>query len=206
REIRRQAQAREERRVKAEAEAARAQSEQAAELAAAALLAEEEAEGAHKQQPQKKIASMKIEAEQAGASEARAPVASASAAASGLAEADNEVLAAAGDEGVMGPAPSAAADVALRVAMAAAQYEGLIGAIEEHQALASEGVLAEAMAMHERLHKKRKQESQKLRRKHAAEMEMQASLSRLSLQEVTQSPPAAGSASTEAAPASEVIE
>ena len=84
-----------------------------------------------------------------------------------------------------------------------AQYEGLAGAIEEHHALASEGVLAEARAMRERLHKKRKQESQKLRRKHAVEMEKQASLS---LHEVTQSPPAAGSASAEAARASEAPE
>ena len=107
----------------------------------------------------------------------------------------------------MGPASSAAADEALRVAIAAAQYEGLVGAIEEHHARASEGVLAEARAMRERLHKKRKQESQKLRRKHAAEMEMQASLSKLSLHEVTQSPPAAaGSASAAAAPASEAPE
>ena len=68
----------------------------------------------------------------------------------------------------MGPAPSAAADEALRVAMAAAQYEDLIGAIEDHHALASEGVLAEARAMRERLHQKRRQQSQKLRRKHAA--------------------------------------
>ena len=89
------------------------------------------------------------------------------------------------------------------MAMAAAQYEGLIGAIEKHHALASEGVLAEARAMRERLHKKRKQESQKLRRKHAAEMEMQSgSLSKLSVHEVTQSPPAAGSPTAEAAPAS----
>ena len=183
--------------------AERAAAERAAELAAAALLAEEEAEGAHKQQAQKTKASKKAKAKQAGASEARAPVESASAAASGSAEPDNEVLAAAGDEDVVGPAPSAAADEALRVAMAAAQYEGLIGAIEEHHALASEGVLAEARAMRERLHKKRKQESQKLRRRHAAEMDMQASLSKLSLHEVTQSPPAAGSASAEAAPASE---
>ncbi|KOO28809.1 cortactin-binding protein 2, partial [Chrysochromulina tobinii] len=69
-----------------------------------------------------------------------------------------------------------------------------------------EGVLAEARAMRERLHKKRKQESQKLRRLHATEMQMQASLSKLSLHEVTQSPPAAGSASAEAAPASEAPE
>ena len=89
------------------------------------------------------------------------------------------------------------------MAMAAAQYEGLIGAIEEHHALASEGVLAEARAMRERLHKKGAQESQKLRRKHAAEMKMQASLSKLSLLEVTQSPPVASSASAGAAPASE---
>jgi hypothetical protein len=116
------------------------------------------------------------------------------------------VSAAAGNEDVVCPAPSAAADEALRVAVAAAQYEGLVGAIEEHHPLASEGVLAEARAMRERLHKKRKQESQKLRRKHAAEMKMQASLSKLSLHEVTQSPPAAGSASAEAAPASEAPE
>ena len=177
--------------------AERAAAEQAAELAAAALLAEEEAEGAHKQQQKK--ASKKTKAKQAGASGARAPVTSARAAASGRAE----VLAPADDEGGVDPAPSAAADEALRVAMAAAQYEGLIGAIEKHHALASEGVLAEARAMRERLHKKRKQESQKLRRKHAAEMEMQSgSLSKLSVHEVTQSPPAAGSPTAEAAPAS----
>ena len=186
--------------------AERAAAERAAELAAAALLAEEEAEAAHKQQAHTKKASKKAKAKQAGASEARAPVAIASAAASGSAEADSEVSAAAGDEDVVGPAPSAAADEALRVAMAAAQYEGLVGAIEEHHALASEGVLAEARAMRERLHKKRKQESQMLRRKHAAEMEMQASLSKLSLHEVTQSPPATGSASAAAAPASEAPE
>jgi len=187
--------------------AERAAAERAAELAAAALLAEEEAEGAHKQRAQKTNASQKAKAKKKGASEARAPAASASAVASGSAEADNEVLAAAGDdEGVVGPAPSAAADEALRVAMVAAQYEVLVGAIMEHHALASEGVLAEARAMRERLHKKRKQESQKLRRKHATEMDMQSSLSKLSLLEVTQSPPAAGSASAEAAPASEAPE
>jgi ankyrin repeat protein/serine/threonine protein kinase len=187
--------------------AERAAAERAAELAAAALLAEEEAEAAHKQQAQTKKASKKAKAKQAGASEARAPAASASAAASGSAEADSEVSAAAGDEDVVGPpAPSAADDEALRVAMAAAQYKVLVGAIEEHHALASEGVLAEARAMRERLHKKRKQESQKLRRKHAEEMELQSSLSKLSLHEVTQSPPAAGSASAEAAPASEAPE
>jgi len=187
--------------------AERAAAERAAERAAAALLAEEEAEAAHKQQAHTKKASKKAKAKQAGASEARASAASASAAASGSAEADSAVLAAAGDEDVVGPpAPSAAADEALRVAMAAAQYEGLVGAIEEHHALASEDVLAEARAMRERLHKKRKQESQKLRRKHAAEMKMQASLSKLSLHEVTQSPPATGSASAEAARASEAPE
>eukprot|EP00900_Chrysochromulina_parva_P003376 jgi/Chrpa1/13039/Chrysochromulina_OHIO_Genome00018498-RA len=187
--------------------AERAAAERAAELAAAALLAEEEAEGAHKQQAHTKKASKKAKAKQAGASEARAPAASASAAASGSAEADNEVSAAAGDdEDVVCPAPSAAADEALRVAMAAAQYEVLVGAIEEHHALASEGVLAEARAMRERLHKKRKQESQTLRRKHATEMEMQANLSKLSLHEVTQSPPAAGSAAAEAARALEAPE
>ena len=187
--------------------AERAAAERAAELAAAALLAEEEAEAAHKQQAPTKKASKKAKAKQVGTSEARAPVASASAAASSSAVADDEVLAEAGDEDGVGPAPSAAADEALRVAIAAAQYEGLVGAIEEHHARASEGVLTEARAMRERLHKKRKQESQKLRRKHAVEMEMQASLSKLSLHEVTQSPPAAaGSASAEAAPASEAPE
>ncbi len=45
-----------------------------------------------------------------------------------------EVWAAADDEDVVCPsAPSAAADEALRVAMAAAQYEGLVGAIEEQK-------------------------------------------------------------------------
>jgi len=185
--------------------AERAAAERAAELAAAALLAEEEVEAAHKQQAHTKKASKKAKAKQAGASKARASAASASAAARGSAEPDSEVSAAAGDEDVVCP-PSAAADEALRVAMAAAQYEVLVGAIEEHHALAGEGVLAEARAMRERLHKKRKQESQKLRRLHATEMQMQASLSKLSLHEVTQSPPAAGSASAEAAPASEAPE
>jgi interleukin-1 receptor-associated kinase 1 len=183
--------------------AERAAAERAAELAAAALLAEEEeAEGAPKQQAQKKKASKKAKAKQAWAKEARAPVASALAAASGSADADDEMLAAADDKGLLGPAPSAAANEALRVAMTAEQYEGLIGAIEEHHARASEGVMAEARAMRERLHKKRKQESQKLRRKHAEEIEMLDSVSKLSLLEVKQSPPAAGSASAEAASAS----
>ena len=190
-----------------------AAAERAAELAAASLLAEEEAEGAHKQQAQKKKASKKTMAKQAWAGEVRAPVASAPAGASGSADdlvtkfVTKSPAIPTHDESVVGPAPSAAADEALRVAMAAAQYEGLIGAIEKHHALASEGVLTEARAMRERLHKKRKQESQKLRRKHAAEMEMQAgSLSKLSLLEVTQSPPAAGSPTAEAGPASEAPE
>ncbi|KOO24516.1 cortactin-binding protein 2, partial [Chrysochromulina tobinii] len=136
--------------------AERAAAERAAELAAAALLAEEEVEAAHKQQAHTKKASKKAKAKQAGASKARASAASASAAARGSAEPDSEVSAAAGDEDVVCP-PSAAADEALRVAMAAAQYEVLVGAIEEHHALAGEGVLAEARAMRERLHKKRKQ-------------------------------------------------
>jgi hypothetical protein len=148
--------------------AERAAAERAAELAAAALLAEEEAEGARRQQAQKTKASKKVKAKQAAASVARASAASASAAARGSPAADNKVLAAAGDDEqhVVGPAPSAAADEALRVAMAAAQYEGLVGAIKEHHALASEGVLAVALAMLERLHMTRKQESPKLRRKH----------------------------------------
>jgi hypothetical protein len=120
------------------------------------------------QRPEATPSSQDSKTKQAGASEARASVASALAAASGSAKADDEVLAAADNESIVGPAPSAAADEALRVAMAAAQYEDLIGAIEEHHALASEGVLAEARAMRERLHKKRRQQSQKLRRKHAA--------------------------------------
>ncbi|KOO21430.1 serine threonine-protein phosphatase 6 regulatory ankyrin repeat subunit c-like protein [Chrysochromulina tobinii] len=144
--------------------AERAAAERAAELAAAALLAEEEAEAAQKLQAQMKKASKKAKAKQAGASEARAPVECAPAAASASAEVDNEVLAAAGDEDCVGPAPSAAADEALRVAMAAAQYEDLVAA--------SEGVLAEARrAIREHLHKKRKQEGQNLRRKRAAEIE-----------------------------------
>ena len=184
--------------------AERAAAERAAELAAAALLAEEEAaEGVHKQHAQKKKASQKAKAKHAGANEARALVASASAAASGSADADDEMLAAADDKGVVG---SAAANEALRVAMAAAHYESLVGAIEEHHTLASEGVLAEARAMRERLHKKRKQESQKLRRKHAAEMEMLDRVSKQSLLEVTQSPLAAGSSSAEAVPALEAAE
>jgi hypothetical protein len=143
--------------------AERAAAERAAELAAAALLADEEAEAAHKLQAQMKKASKKAKAKQAGASEARAPVECAPAAASASAEVDNVVLAAAGDEDCVGPAPSAAAAEALRVALAAAQNEDLVGAIE---------VLAEARrAIRERLHKKRKQEGQKLRRKRAAEIE-----------------------------------
>eukprot|EP00964_Phaeocystis_antarctica_P092440 scaffold59458_cov64-Phaeocystis_antarctica.AAC.4 len=48
--------------------------------------------------------------------------------------------------------------------MVLAQYEALAHALEQHCAQASEGVLAEARALRERLHKKHKKESQKLRR------------------------------------------
>ena len=66
----------------------------------------------------------------------------------------------------------AAADEALRRAMALAQYEALARALEQHCAQASEGVLAEAQVLRERLHKKHKKDSQKLRRAHAVEMEV----------------------------------
>jgi interleukin-1 receptor-associated kinase 1 len=194
----------------------RAAAERAAELAAAALLAEEEAEGAHKQQAQKKKASKKAKAKQIGSSEigsseigarlerdwkaqigsseTRAPAEDASAAVRGSTEADDMALPAVDEEG---PAPSAAADEALRVAMAVAQYKDLSRAIEEHHALASQSVLAEARSMHELLHKK---ESQKLRRAHAAEM--QADLSKLSLQEGAQMLHATCPETAAAAPAS----
>ena len=66
----------------------------------------------------------------------------------------------------------AAADEALRRAMTLAQYEALARALEQHCAQASEGVLAEAQVLRERLHKKHKKDSQKLRRAHAVEMEV----------------------------------
>ena len=112
--------------------------------------------------------------------------------ASGSAEVDNTIPSVPDGEGDVGSAALAAADEALRAAMTAAQYDGLIRALEAHHANASEGVLAEARAMRERLHKKRKKESQKLRRAHATEME--AGLAELSLSEAPPSPPAAGSA------------
>ena len=69
--------------------------------------------------------------------------------------------------------------------------------------MASEGVLAEAKAVRDRLHKKHKQASRKLRLAHAAEMQVQASLSELSIVEAPLSAPAAaaGSASVTATPA-----
>tara|TARA_B110000046_G_scaffold156591_1_gene167468 strand:- start:252 stop:2024 length:1773 start_codon:yes stop_codon:yes gene_type:complete len=98
------------------------------------------------------------------------------------------------EEGDAAPTPSAAADEALRMAMGAEDYESLARALEEHCALASEGMLVEARAMRDRLHRRRKKVSRVLRRAHAVEMEVQSGLSSLSLAEVTPPPPAAAAA------------
>eukprot|EP00966_Prymnesium_polylepis_P260926 6026930-Prymnesium_polylepis.3 len=77
-------------------------------------------------------------------------------------------------------------DEMLRSAMAAMQYEALAAALDEHRGLASDSVLEEARMLRDRLHKRRKKESQKLRRAHAVEMQTSA-LANLSLEEA--SPP-----------------
>ena len=69
----------------------------------------------------------------------------------------------------------AAADAALRQALAAeGDYDAVSAALEAHREHASEAVLTEARAVRERLHRRRKKESQKLRRAHAQVMEAHA--------------------------------
>ena len=70
----------------------------------------------------------------------------------------------------------------------------------EYFAQASEGVLAEAKALRERLHKKHKKESQKLRRAQAAETEARAGISGLALDDAPPQLPHAD-ADADAAPA-----
>jgi len=170
-----------------------------AELAAVALLAEEEA-GAQQGLACKKKASKKSKSKPNAASKAFGATEDSLPTDGGAAQ---ELAEATAPDDESDLAPLAAADNALRVAMAAAQYEGLARALEEHHTMASEGVLAEAKAMRDRLHKKRKQASRKLRLAHAAEMQVQASLSELSIVEAPLSAPAAaaGSAIVAATPA-----
>ena len=128
----------------------RAAAERNAELAATALLAEEAAEGTRKQHAQQKKASKKSKAKMGANAD------SGGAADRAKAVAVTEAAVAAE------PAAVATADEALRRAMALAQYEALARALEEHCTQASEGVLTEARALRERLHKKHTKESQKL--------------------------------------------
>ena len=71
-------------------------------------------------------------------------------------------------------ARSAAADEGLRAAMATNEYDALAKALELHCSVASEATLAEARAQRDRLNKKRKKESQRLRKAHAEAMEAHA--------------------------------
>ena len=167
----------------------RAAAERNAELAATALLAEEAAEGTRKQHAQQKKASKKSKAKMGANAD------SGGAADRAKAVAVTEAAVAAE------PAAVAAADEALRKAMALAQYEALARALEQHCAQASEGVLAEARALRERLHKKQKKESQKLRRAHAVEMEELAGMPGLSLADASPQLPHAVAAATPAAAA-----
>ena len=64
----------------------------------------------------------------------------------------------------------AAADEGLRSAMAAGDYDTLSRSLEAHRAAASEVTLQEARAERDRLAKKRKKESQRLRKAHAGAM------------------------------------
>ena len=163
----------------------RAAAERDADLAATALLAELEAESAGKQQGQKKKASKKSKAMKgAGGAEQTQPSAASDCA---KAAAHTEAAQAA----PLSAAAVAAADEALRMAMALAQYEPLARALEQHSAQASEGVSAEAQALRERLHSKHKKESQKLRRAHAVEMEALGGMSSLSLIDAPQAAAAA---------------
>ena len=168
----------------------RAAAERNAELAAVALLAEEADDEAKKQQAQQKKASKKSKAKMGANAD------SGGAADRAKAVAVTEAAVAAE------PAAVATADEALRRAMALAQYEALARALEEHCTQASEGVLTEARALRERLHKKHKKESQKLRRAHAVEMEVLSGISSLALTDASPQLPQAATAAAPAAAAS----
>ena len=168
----------------------RVAAERNAELAAAALLAEEADDEAKKKQAQQKKASKKSKAKMGANAD------SGGAADRAKAVAVTEAAVAAE------PAAVATADEALRRAMALAQYEALARALEEHCTQASEGVLTEARALRERLHKKHKKESQKLRRAHAVEMEVLSGISSLALTDASPQLPQAATAAAPAAAAS----
>ena len=160
-----------------------AAAELAAELAAVALLAEAEqgpskakqkAEGKRSKSKAKRattsaaaaasLAAPHIAERAAGSSAAEAP------AVEDITEAGAE---SASDESRATDVARRTADEALRGAMATGEYERLAMTIEQQCAAASGEVLQEARAMRERLNKRRKKESQRLRRAHAAEMEAQ---------------------------------
>jgi len=185
----------------------RAAAERNAELAAAALLAEEADDEAKKQQAQQQRASKKSKAKE-GADRARAEAAKAeaeaeAAATEAKAEAEAAVAKLAVTQAAVAAAAAAvaAADEALRKAMALAQYEAVARALEQHCAQASEGVLVEARALRERLHKKQKKQSQKLRRARALKMEELAGMPGLSLADASPQLPHAVAAATPAAAA-----
>ena len=150
----------------------------AAEQAATALMAEEEAEKQHAAQSGGKRSKSKSKRPVAAAAlppvGARQQEQGSRLAASAIASSEHCAATAppANDES---PASVArAADEALRDAVAAADYDVLTRALDKHCTLASEMALAEARTARNRLHKKRKKESQKLRRQHADEMKVLA--------------------------------
>ena len=185
--------------------------EQAAEATAQALLAEEEA-GAEdpkqkasrpKKKSSQKAKSLQEGCMQGGVSGLRraAPGEAGGSAKLDAGAADDaaavaDVSVAARDDA--GAAASVAADEALRAAIAAVQYEGIARALEEHCAVASESVLADARALRDTLHKRRKKESQKLRRAHAVEMQT-SGLASLKLEESMPPPPIASAGPATAA-------
>ena len=137
----------------------KAAAEKAADEAAASLLAEEGWEKA----PSKKG---KVKAKKSGTSSAQSTKGNDAVETEPPSAVD--VSEAAGAD--LSSARSAAADEGLRAAMETNDLETLAKALEEHCSIASEATLVEARSQRDRLNKKRKKESQRLRKAHAEAM------------------------------------
>ena len=150
----------------------RVAAERRAELIAAELLADEQAEGVTKQQAQKKKASNKTKAKQGMASKARAEVTSGQVAATNSSSEVVDEMAAASAQEVS----RVAADEALSQACESVDLEKISLALEAHRGMASEEAVARAKTLRDKLKEKRKKESQRQRRTHAIAMQEMASM------------------------------
>ena len=146
--------------------------ERRAELIAAELLADEQAEGVTKQQAQKKKASNKTKAKQGMASKARAEVTSGQVAGTNSSSEVVDEMAAASAQEVS----RVAADEALSQACESVDLEKISLALEAHRGMASEEAVARAKTLRDKLKEKRKKESQRQRRTHAIAMQEMASM------------------------------